>query len=142
MGLGVAVGSYVSAQIRFARSQTMLGQSSAKQLVAQPDAVRVHDIGLAICGDFGDAPLATVLLDIRTAHSVTLPWKPHDATQLVQRRLVWGAEGRQRVAQVNRVFGKAIEISTRGQPRRANPTDHCAIAQNRQVKRAPLTVTS
>jgi hypothetical protein len=92
------------------------GQSSAKQLVTQPDAVRVHDVGLAICGDFGYASLATVPLDIRPAHVVGLPGKPHDATQFVQRRLVLGAEGRQHVAEVNRVFGISIEVSARRQP--------------------------
>ena len=89
MGLGVAAGSYVIAQIRFARSQTILGQSSAKQLVAQPDAVCVHDVGLAIGRDFGYAPLATVPLDVRPADAVGLPGSPMTRHSSCSDALFW-----------------------------------------------------
>ena len=121
MGFGIAARPYVIAQIRFARMQTILGQPSTKQLVAQPDAVRVDDVGFAICRDFGYAPLATVPLDIRPANAVGLPWKPHDATQLVQRRLVLRTEGRQHVAEVDRVFGVTTEVWARRESRAATP---------------------
>ena len=54
MRLGVAVGAYVVVQISLARLQPVLGQASAKSFVAQPDAIRVHDVGLAVCGDLGE----------------------------------------------------------------------------------------
>jgi hypothetical protein len=57
MGFRVAVGSYVVAEIGFARTQAVLAQPSAKQLVAQPYAVSVDDVSLAVCRDFGKASL-------------------------------------------------------------------------------------
>jgi len=72
MWLGVAVRLNVVAQISFARSQPALSQSSAKQLVSQPDPVRVYDVGFAVCGDFGYTPLANVLLNVSPSDAVGL----------------------------------------------------------------------
>jgi hypothetical protein len=94
VGLYVAARSHIIGQIRFARSQTILEQPCAKQLAAQPHAVRVDDVGFAIGRYFGYAPFATVPLDIRPGDAVGLSWKTRDATELVQRGLVLRAEGR------------------------------------------------
>jgi hypothetical protein len=64
---------------------------------------------------------------------VTMP-----ATELVQRNLVVRAEGRQHVAEVDRVFGISIEVRARRQPRRGNRADYCAVAQDRQVEGSPV----
>ena len=58
MRLGAGVGPYVIVQIGFARSPTILRQPSAKQLIAQPDTVRVHDVGAAISGSASLSVLA------------------------------------------------------------------------------------
>jgi hypothetical protein len=39
------------AQIRFARLERNIGQLSPKQLIPQPDAIGVNDIGLAVICD-------------------------------------------------------------------------------------------
>ena len=106
----------------------------AEEVVSQPKLVRIDDVADAVARDLVD-PLAAM-------HAIWLPLKPHDPRDLVQRRPVCGAEGRQRVAEIERVLGVAIEVGARREPRRRDPVNHRAVAQDGRSKPLPLKVTS
>src|SRR5207248_997059 len=67
-------------------------QSTSKQLMAQPEAIGVDDIALAVLGDLADVSVPIVFLDLCAADSVRLSRQAHHTAQLVQRRLALGAE--------------------------------------------------
>lgn len=70
----------------------LIGQPPSEQFVAQPDAVGVHDIALAIVGDFADLSLPIVFLDFTAVYSGRLAGQPHHPGHFVQGCLALGTE--------------------------------------------------
>jgi len=70
------------AQIRFARSERNIEQLSQKQLVPQPNAIGVDDIGLAVICDLLDLAIKEVLLDLSSINAVRLPWQAARSARL------------------------------------------------------------
>jgi hypothetical protein len=121
-------------QVPLARLVFFLVQPPSKQLVPQPQPVRVDHVRLAVVGNLADAPLAVVPLHVGPADAVGLPRHPHHPAEFVQRGPRLQAERRQRVAQVDSVLGVPVEVRPGRQPRRGHPIYHRPVPQDRQVE--------
>ncbi len=134
MGLSLFFPFEKCRQPLFACLEIVRAQPSAKQLVAKPDAIGVHDIGLAVIGDFMDFAVPEVPMHLPAVDAVGLAGQAKNFADLVQRRLALRAERRQRVAKIERVFGVAVEIRPRRKAGSRHFVDHRPVTKDRQVE--------
>ena len=80
-----------------------IGQPSPKQFVAQPDALRVDDIGLAVLADLANPGIPIIFLYVGTAMPSGFPGSPITRHISCRVALPW-------VAQINCVFGVSVEV--------------------------------
>src|SRR5208337_529917 len=118
----------------FARLDIVRTQSSANPLIAKPDTISIDDIGLAVIGDFLDFAVQKVAMHLTAVDAVGLTRQAQNLADLVQRRLALRAEGGQRVAKIQRIFGVAVEVRPSAKARSRHFVDHRPIAKNRQVE--------
>ena len=99
--LGIAAYPYEVEEARFAADKLGVGQPAAERFITQPYAIGVDDIALAILGNLANAPVSIIFIDLCSIHPIGLSGEPHDAAQLVQRRLAFGTTLRDRAAVSN-----------------------------------------
>jgi hypothetical protein len=102
-------------------------KSAAKKFMAQPNAIGVDDIALAVLGNLANASFKIEFLYLTTADPIWFARQTHHPAKLVQCDLALGAERGQDIAQINGIFGVPIEVWTPGQSRRCYPMDHRAL---------------
>lgn len=81
-----------------------------KQLITQPDAIGVDDVGLAVIGDFLDPALAEKAMHLTAVDAAGLARKSHDLAKLMKRDFPLRTVGRKYITKVHRVIAVTVEI--------------------------------
>jgi hypothetical protein len=111
-----------------------LAQSPAKQLIPQPNSIRVDDVRLAIVSNLLNLAFKEKSLYLVSVDALGLSWHAHDFAELVQRSFAMGSERGENIAQVDCVLGVSVEVGSNSQSRRRDAVDHGTVTQNGQVE--------
>jgi hypothetical protein len=109
---------------------------TTKQLLSEPYQISVDHVGLAVVGYLLDAALSADVGDNGAVCSDSFTKKPHNSIYLMKRRACLRVGRREDIAEIQRVFGIAIEIASGDQPRRDTISQHRQI-DTRAVRDVP-----
>src|SRR3974390_3374509 len=113
MRFGVCTGKYETRKIFLAKLELRQGKAPAKELVTQPKAIGIDNIGLAVVCDLPDLSLNVVTLDFAAVDLLRLAWQSHYSAKLVQCNFSLRCKRRQDIAKVNCIVGVSVEIRPR-----------------------------
>ena len=122
------------AQVILTRDELLVVQAAPKELVAEPDAVGVDDVCLTVIRHLLDAALFHEVGDLRAVDALRLAGEAEEEAQGVKGDLGARGVGGEDSAEIDRIFGVAVEVRPAIEARRMNAVEQRPVSQDRQVE--------